>query len=291
MLGYSDSSKDGGYLMSTWALYEAQLALVRTFKEHGVCLRLFHGRGGTVGRGGGPSYDAILAQPPGANEGGIRLTEQGEVISSKYSEPAVARGSLESVVAAAMRTALDSGSNALGSREEGLYYAAAADIARRSMAAYRALVYETPAFLPYFRASTPISEIAQARARPRNGSGLQCALVSERGSGGLCALGLTLPSPLPTSSFPSAAQHRVAPRRAHGLGAHRGPPRHPVGLLVGPVPRHAPGLVRLRVGRRGVARRARRRPRRRPCAPPRHGGAVALLPHDAAQHGDGVVQD
>ena len=89
MLGYSDSCKDGGYLASNWALYQAECALVETFRAHRITLRLFHGRGGTVGRGGGPTFDAVLAQPPGCCAGGLRLTEQGEVIAQKFAEPSI----------------------------------------------------------------------------------------------------------------------------------------------------------------------------------------------------------
>ncbi|HJT92606.1 MAG TPA: phosphoenolpyruvate carboxylase, partial [Mycobacterium sp.] len=102
MLGYSDSNKDGGYLAANWALYRAELDLVESARKTGIRLRLFHGRGGTVGRGGGPSYDAILAQPPGAVNGSLRLTEQGEVIAAKYAEPQAARRNLESLLAATL---------------------------------------------------------------------------------------------------------------------------------------------------------------------------------------------
>src|SRR6202030_3391410 len=106
MLGYSDSNKDGGYLAANWALYRAELDLVETARKTGIRLRLFHGRGGTVGRGGGPSYEAILAQPPGAVSGSLRLTEQGEVIAAKYAEPRIAQRNLESLVAATLEHTL-----------------------------------------------------------------------------------------------------------------------------------------------------------------------------------------
>jgi len=157
MLGYSDSNKDGGYLAASWAVYQAELALVEVARKTGIRLRLFHGRGGTVGRGGGPSYQAILAQPRGAVNGSLRLTEQGEVIAAKYAEPQLARRNLESLVAATLEsTLLDV--EGLGDAAEPAYAVldAVATLARR---AYADLVHETPGFVEYFKASTPVSEI------------------------------------------------------------------------------------------------------------------------------------
>ena len=157
MLGYSDSNKDGGYLAANWALYRAELELVESASKTGIRLRLFHGRGGTVGRGGGPSYDAILAQPPGAVKGSLRITEQGEVIAAKYAEPTIAQRNLETLLAATLEsTLLDV--EGLGDAAEPAYEVLD-DLAARAQRAYAELVHETPGFVEYFKESTPVSEI------------------------------------------------------------------------------------------------------------------------------------
>jgi phosphoenolpyruvate carboxylase len=170
MLGYSDSNKDGGFFTSNWELYRAETALVSLFeplkRAHGLQLRLFHGRGGTVGRGGGPSYQAILAQPPGTVNGQIRLTEQGEVISSKYANPEIGRRNLETLVAATLEATLLHPTKTAPKA----FLEAAAEISAASFAAYRALVYETPGFTDYFFEATPIREIAELNIGSRPAS-------------------------------------------------------------------------------------------------------------------------
>src|SRR6516225_10476145 len=140
MLGYSDSNKDGGFLTSGWELYKAETALVEVFGRHGVRLRLFHGRGGSVGRGGGPSYQAILAQPGGAVQGGIRITEQGEVIASKYSNPEVGRRNLETLAAATFEATLLAHPEAAPRPE---YLEIMDELSEVAFKTYRGLVYET----------------------------------------------------------------------------------------------------------------------------------------------------
>lgn len=157
MLGYSDSNKDGGFLTSGWELYKAEIDLVDIFAKHQVRLRLFHGRGGSVGRGGGPSYQAILAQPAGAVQGQIRLTEQGEVITAKYANPEVGRRNLEVLAAATMEASLLSHTE-LAPRPEFLKTMEA--LSENAFKAYRNMVYETEGFEQYFWESTVISEIA-----------------------------------------------------------------------------------------------------------------------------------
>jgi phosphoenolpyruvate carboxylase len=170
MLGYSDSNKDGGFFTSNWELYRAEVALVAHFTQaqggHGIRLRLFHGRGGTVGRGGGPSYQAILAQPPGTVNGQIRLTEQGEVIASKYANPEVGRRHLETLVAATLEASLLQPDKPVPAD----FISAADFLSNANMSAYRKLVYDTPGFADYFFATTPIREIAELNIGSRPAS-------------------------------------------------------------------------------------------------------------------------
>lgn len=167
MLGYSDSNKDGGIFTSNWELYRAEIALVELFDElKPIQLRLFHGRGGTVGRGGGPSYQAILAQPPGTVRGQIRLTEQGEVIASKYANPEIGRRNLETLVAATLEATLLQPTKSAAPA----WLQAAAELSQASMGAYRKLVYETEGFAEYFFGATPIREIAELNIGSRPAS-------------------------------------------------------------------------------------------------------------------------
>ncbi len=158
MLGYSDSNKDGGFLTANWELYKAETELTNLFSKHSIKLRLFHGRGGTVGRGGGPSYQAILAQPPGSVNGQIRVTEQGEVISSKYANPEIGKRNLEILVAATVESSLLN--RDVSDTHTDRYFQAIESLSQSAFSAYRNLVYETPGFERYFQESTPIREIA-----------------------------------------------------------------------------------------------------------------------------------
>ena len=170
MLGYSDSNKDGGFFTSNWELYRTEVALVTLFsqleEEHGIRLRLFHGRGGTVGRGGGPSYQAIIAQPPGTVNGQIRLTEQGEVIASKYANPEIGLRNLETLVAATLEATLLHTTKTPPKS----FLEAAEALSEASFNAFRGLVYETPGFTDYFFSATPIREIAELNIGSRPAS-------------------------------------------------------------------------------------------------------------------------
>ncbi len=168
MIGYSDSNKDGGYLTSNWSLHAGALALVDVFAARDVRLQLFHGRGGAVGRGGGSAFDAIRAQPPGSVGGRIRITEQGEVIAAKYGTPAMTTASLETMTAATVLASLQPAATPPAERRR--FYTAMAEISAAARAAYRELVYETDGFNAYFRASTPITEIAELNIGSRPAS-------------------------------------------------------------------------------------------------------------------------
>jgi phosphoenolpyruvate carboxylase len=171
MLGYSDSNKDGGFLTSNWELYKAEVALVRVFEHHGVKLRLFHGRGGTVGRGGGPSHEAILAQPAGTVNGQFRLTEQGEIIASKFSNPEIGRRNLELVVAAVIEASLTPvQADGKQAKQRAAFEQVMETLSGHAYSAYRHLVYETPGFTDYFFSATPISEIAELNIGSRPAS-------------------------------------------------------------------------------------------------------------------------
>jgi len=170
MLGYSDSNKDGGIFTSNWELYRAEVALAEDFdrlaSSHKIQLRMFHGRGGTVGRGGGPSYQAILALPPGTVRGQIRLTEQGEVIGSKYANPEIGRRNLETLVAATLEATLLQPTKPAARN----FLETATLLSQASMDSYRHLVYETEGFNDYFFEATPIREIAELNIGSRPAS-------------------------------------------------------------------------------------------------------------------------
>ncbi|GGP26087.1 phosphoenolpyruvate carboxylase [Silvimonas amylolytica] len=157
MLGYSDSNKDGGYMTSNWELYKAELNLVKVFDAAGIKMRLFHGRGGTVGRGGGPAFDAIVAQPAGSVNGQIRITEQGEVIASKFADREVGRRNLEIMISATLEASFPSAEQTGVDTPE--RHKLAERLSLRAYQSYRDLVYATPEFITYFREATPINEI------------------------------------------------------------------------------------------------------------------------------------
>ena len=163
MLGYSDSNKDSGFLSSNWEIHKAQKALQRVARKYGIALRIFHGRGGSVGRGGGPAYEAVLAQPKDTIDGRIKITEQGEVLASKYSLPGLALYHLETLVTAVILSSLlGSGFDDIGPWNEIME-----ELAGRSRSVYRALIYEEPDFLDFFLSVTPIEEISQLQISSR----------------------------------------------------------------------------------------------------------------------------
>lgn len=163
MLGYSDSNKDSGFLSSNWEIHKAQQALQRIAEQAGVQLRIFHGRGGSVGRGGGPAYEAILAQPGRSLNGRIKITEQGEVLASKYSLPELALYNLETVTTAVIQGSL----LRTGFDDIQPWHEIMEELAARSRTHYRALIYEQPDFIDFFHQVTPIEEISQLQISSR----------------------------------------------------------------------------------------------------------------------------
>ena len=168
MIGYSDSNKDGGYLTSTWELFEASGALAGIFAEQGIAMQLFHGRGGAVGRGGGSAFGAILAQPKGTVQGRIRITEQGEVIAAKYGTVDNAVTSVETMASAAILATLSS--DPIAAADVARFKAAMAELSANALRHYRGLVYDTPGFRTFFRQMTPINEIATLKIGSRPSS-------------------------------------------------------------------------------------------------------------------------
>jgi len=177
MFGYSDSNKDGGYLTSVWSLHEATLALANVFERHGAVMQVFHGRGGAVGRGGGSSFAAIRAQPPGTVKGRIRITEQGEVIAAKYGTRESASRNLEVMTAATLLAALEW--PALSEQDRARFSAAMDRMSSIAYRAYRELVYETPGFPTFFRQMTPIAEIAELKIGSRPPSRTQSEQIED----------------------------------------------------------------------------------------------------------------
>jgi phosphoenolpyruvate carboxylase len=175
MLGYSDSNKEGGFVAANWALYRAQLELTAVADRYGVRLRLFHGRGGAVGRGGGPAGQAILAQPPGTLRGQIKMTDQGEMISDRYLDPRTASRHLEQVLNAVLRA----GFSELLQPPDPAWLAAMEPIAAAGRRAYRELVYDDPDFLSYFRAATPVGEFGRLRIGSRPASRRQSNRIED----------------------------------------------------------------------------------------------------------------
>ncbi|HLZ98578.1 MAG TPA: phosphoenolpyruvate carboxylase [Steroidobacteraceae bacterium] len=177
MLGYSDSNKDGGYLTSVWTVHEATRALDAEFSKAGAALQVFHGRGGAVGRGGGSSFAAIRAQPPGSLHGRIRITEQGEIIAAKYGTREGAAANLEAICAATVLASLERESL---SETDRLRFSAAMDaLSGAALQAYRALVYETEGFTTFYRQMTPLVEISELKIGSRPASRSQSARIED----------------------------------------------------------------------------------------------------------------
>ncbi len=167
MIGYSDSGKDGGIVSSNWELYKVQTQLVKIASLNGVKLRLFHGRGGTIGRGGGPTHRAIMSQPPGTVAGRIKITEQGEVISAKYSLHTIAVRNFEQLAAAVLETSIEEASQQAAAVEAEPWHEFMEEFSQNAFESYRSIVYGDPDFVKFFQESTPINEITHLRMGSR----------------------------------------------------------------------------------------------------------------------------
>ncbi|MEK7278709.1 MAG: phosphoenolpyruvate carboxylase, partial [Chloroflexota bacterium] len=238
MIGYSDSNKDGGYVAANWALYQAQENIAQTCREHGIKLTLFHGRGGTVARGGGPANRAIRAQPPGTVNGRFRLTEQGEILAARYADPDIAHRHLEQIVNAVLLASLPSPSgngDGGGGEISAEWRDAMAAMAVSARAAYHSLVYETPGFIEYWQTATPVDEISRLRigSRPaaRRGGALQVTHIraipwvfswmqSRFNLPGWYGLGTALKPPTSTLQLPPSNLQSPSPEILRDMYAH-----------------------------------------------------------------------
>jgi phosphoenolpyruvate carboxylase len=175
MIGYSDSNKDGGYLMANWSLYEAQEAITAIAQKHHVKLTIFHGRGGTIARGGGPANHAIRAQPAGSINGRFRLTEQGEIIASRYANPDLAHRHLEQIANAVLLASAPHEAEPIPAQ----WRAALNEMSNTAQKAYRALVYETPGFIEFWESATPLDEIKRLQIGSRPASRAKLGAVNQ----------------------------------------------------------------------------------------------------------------
>ncbi|MEW6403907.1 MAG: phosphoenolpyruvate carboxylase, partial [Chloroflexota bacterium] len=175
MIGYSDSNKDGGYLRANWSLYQAQEEITRVAQQHNVRLTIFHGRGGTIARGGGPANSAIRAQPAGSINGRFRLTEQGEIIASRYSNPDLARRHLEQIVSAVILASAPQTDSQVPAR----WRDAMERMSKVAEQSYRALVYETEGFIQFWESATPLDEIKRLQIGSRPAARAKSGAVTQ----------------------------------------------------------------------------------------------------------------
>ena len=175
MIGYSDSNKDGGYLMANWYLYQAQEEITGIAQKHGIKLTIFHGRGGTIARGGGPANRAIRSQPPGSINGRFRLTEQGEIIASRYANPELAHRHLEQIASAVILASAPQKEEPIPAK----WRTAIEEMSKVALQAYRELVYETPGFIEFWEATTPLDEIKRLQIGSRPAARAKLGAVNQ----------------------------------------------------------------------------------------------------------------